>query len=180
MHVDFDQFDDELQSMRELMDEGHIALRETNLRVTIDSLNLKKAVVVNIGTTMRKCIDTMAARHFGCLLIVDGDKLVGIFTERDALLRIAGQGYDLEKEKIDEFMTRDPTSMKVSDTIEKALRLMNDGGYRHVAVVDDTGRPVSVLSVKDIISYIIEFFPQDVLNLPPHPIRVGTRHRHGA
>ncbi len=179
VHIDFDQFDDELATMEELMREGQIALNETALHATIGSLNLKKAVSVLSGTSLKRCLDTMVARHFGCLLITKDGTLAGIFTERDALLKIAGQEIDLAKESIDDFMTPNPATLKTSDTIEDALRLTDKRGHRHVAVVDGDDRPLAVLSVKDIVSFIVEFFPQDILNLPPHPIRVGTRDRHG-
>ena len=108
VQIDFDQFDDELQIMRELMDEGKIALSDESLNVPLKSLSLKKAVVVEVGSSMQQCVDVMLARHFGCLLVVDRESLRGIFTERDILMKIAAQDVDLNKEKIDDFMTPDP------------------------------------------------------------------------
>jgi len=67
----------------------------------------------------------------------------------------------------------------MEDTIETALRLMVKGGYRHICIVDEKDHPLSLVSIKDIVSFIVEFFPQDVLNLPPHPIRIGTKNREG-
>lgn len=179
VQIDFDQFDDELQIMRELMDEGKIALSDESLNVPLKSLGLKKAVVVEVGSSMQQCVDVMLARHFGCLLVVDRESLRGIFTERDVLMKIAAQDVDLKKEKIDDFMTPDPASFKMEDSIEMALRHMDKGGYRHAAIVDDSNKPLAVISVRDLVSFICEFFPQDVLNLPPHPIRVGTKNQYG-
>jgi len=178
--IDFDQFDDEMQTMHELMDECQIALSDDTLGVPISTLALKPAVVVPLGTSMQQCIGTMVARHFGCLLIVDQDKICGIFTERDALLRVAGQRKEYKTLLIDEFMTRDPATLQMHDTIESALLIMNQGGYRHIAIVREDNLPIAVLSVKDIVGYLIDFFPQDVLNLPPHPIRIGTKNQYGA
>lgn len=180
VYVNFDQFDDELQRMNELIDGGKIALTDESLKISIEALNLRKAVTVALGTSMQDCLNVMAARHIGCLLVVDGKKLSGIFTERDVLLKIAGQDLTLAQEKIDDFMTPNPVAFKATDTIEMALRQMHKGAYRHVAVVNGGYEPIAVLSVRDIVDYIIEFFPQDVLNLPPHPIRIGAKAQYGA
>lgn len=179
VHIDFDKFDDELQRMHELMDEGKIALSDDSLKVPLQLLHLKKAVVVEVETPMRECIDRMLARHIGCLLVVDKKKLRGIFTERDVLMKIAGQAVDLEKEVIDDFMTPDPASFKMEDTIETALRNMDIGGYRHAAIVDANDEPLAVISVRDFVSFVCEYFPEDVLNLPPRPIRMGTKNQYG-
>lgn len=177
--MEFDEFDDELQTMRELMEREEISLRDEDFEVPIESLQLRRAVVVESGTTVKKCLEKMLARHFGCLLVVKDKQLRGIFTERDVLMKIAGKDLDLGKSVIDEFMTSNPASKKRSDSILSALRLMNEGGYRHIAIVDDRNCPQSVLSIRDVINYMVEFFPQDVLNLPPHPIRIGTKNREG-
>ncbi|NIV96982.1 CBS domain-containing protein [candidate division KSB1 bacterium] len=177
--VDFDVFDDELKSIEEIMEREEIALSDEDLDAPIQSLPLKKAVVVETGISVKKCIEKMLARKFGCLLIVKNEELRGIFTERDALMKIAGKRLDLAKVKIDDYMTPDPAHIKMNDSILSALRVMDKGSYRHIAIVDDKKRPVSVLSIKDIVTYIAEFFPQDVLNLPPHPIRIGTKNREG-
>ncbi len=178
--IDFDQFDDELRTMQELMEESSTTLSDETLRVPISTLSLRPAVVAKSGTSVAKCVATMVARHFGCLLIVDEDKLVGIFTERDALMQVAGKEKDWAAIRIDELMSPNPAALYMHDTIETALVTMNRGPYRHIAITRQGGQPISVLSVRDIVGYLVDFFPQDILNLPPHPIRVGTKNRHGA
>ena len=177
--LDFQEFDDELRSMEELMEETKTILSDESLKVPLKSLNLKRAVVVEVGTSIKKCIEKMQARHFGCLLVVKDTQYCGIFTERDVLLKVAGTDHDLETSKIDDFMTPDPVQLEMEDTIETALRLMVKGGYRHICIVDERDHPLSLVSIKNIVSFIVEFFPQDVLNLPPHPIRMGTKNREG-
>lgn len=177
--LDFQEFDDELQSMEEGINEAKTTLSNKSLQVPLKSLHLKKAVVIEAGTSIKKCIDKMLARHIGCLLVIKDHKYCGIFTERDVLLKVAGTELDLETSKIDDVMTADPVQLEMEDTIETALRLMVKGGYRHICIVDENDHPLSVISIKDIVGYIVEFFPQDVLNLPPHPIRFGTKNREG-
>ncbi len=177
--VDFDQFDDELQSMQELMEEEEIALRDEDLQIPIRALNLKPAVVLEAGSSVKAAIETMLARRFGCMLVVKEGRVCGIFTERDVLTKIAGEKIDLDRAQIDDYMTPDPARRRMNDSVLSALKLMAEGGYRHIAIVDEADRPLAVLSIKDIVHYIVEFFPQDVLNLPPHPIRIGTKNREG-
>ena len=177
--VEFDHLYDELQTTREIMESADISLSDKDLETPIDSLNLKKAVVVELGTPVKKCIEKLLARHFGCLLVVKDEKLVGIFTERDVLMKIAGDSRDLNQLRIDEFMTPNPAKIRMTDSVMSALKVMNRGGYRHLAIVDQENHPQAVLSIKDIVNYLVEFFPQDVLNLPPHPIRIGTKNREG-
>jgi len=174
-----DKFDDEFQIMQQLMQENKIALRDSDLLKPITTLNLKTAVTVKAGTPMRQCIDLALARRIGCLVVVCDGKLCGIITERDLLLKVAGQQVDLDKQPVDDFMTSDPVPITQNGTIKDALNLMYTGRYRHVTVVNEDNEPVNVVSMKDIVSYIVDFFPQDVLNLPPHPIRIGVKHREG-
>lgn len=179
VEIELREFDDELQNMEELMREAAIALTDESLKVPLTRLKLRPALVVDAGTPIKNCIEKMVARHIGCLLVVKEGTYHGIFTERDVLLKIAGEDIDLESATIDDFMSREPISLKIDDSVEKALRLMVERGYRHVCITDANDKPVSLVSIKDIVGFIVEFFPQDILNLPPHPIRVGTKDQYG-
>ncbi len=177
--LEFDEFDDELRNMQEMMDKAEISFDDESLAVPLKKLPLKSAIVVEVGASIGKCIELMLSHEIGCLLVIKNKKLVGIFTERDVLLKIAGEGYTLSKIKIDDFMTPDPEFLSIDDSIVAALKLMHNGGYRHIVIVDEKNEPVAVVSIKDIVSYIVEYFPQEILNLPPHPIRIGTKNREG-
>jgi CBS domain-containing protein len=67
------------------------------------------------------------------------------------------------------YMTPDPRTIHPKATVGAAVRCMEEGGYRHLPVLDDSGRPVGVLSVKRIVHYLVEHFPSTVYNLPPDP-----------
>jgi len=73
-------------------------------------------------------------------------------------------------------MTPDPEVLGLADPIAYALNKMSVGGFRHIPLVDATGRPVGIVSVKDIVDYIVDFFPNDVLTVPPEPSQ-GERWR---
>ena len=95
--------------------------------------------------------------------------MVGIFTERDILTKLVGTGYDPARVQVDGVMTRNPETLTPDDPIAYAMQIMSVGGFRHVPLVDADQRPVDILSVKDIVDYVVEHFPREILNIPPEP-----------
>jgi len=109
----------------------------------------------------------MGENDFGCILVNDGDDLVGIFTERDVLIKISIADVD-ESKAVDEFMTKDPVTMNLNDKISEAVGKMSAHGYRHLPIMDqDEGNCVGILTAKIIIGYVVEYLPEQVYNLPP-------------
>jgi CBS domain-containing protein len=118
--------------------------------------------------SVRDAVHMMREHRIGCLLVVEGDRLAGIITERDLLLKLEpGDG----GRTVRELMTPDPEVLTLDDPIVYALNKMSVGGFRHVPLVDAARRPVGIVSVKDIIDYIVDFFAKDVLTVPPDPAR---------
>jgi len=142
------------------------------LHEAIRTLELKPAIAVPLDATLAHAVATLQAEHIGCVLVTGaGGGLVGIFTERDLLTKVAGQPLDWAREQVSRFMTPGPETLRPGDPIAWALNCMHLGGYRHVPLTDEGGRPVGVVSVKDIVDLIVELFPAAVLNLPPSPRR---------
>jgi len=116
-------------------------------------------------------MQAMQQRHRGCILITeDGSlrsRLTGIFTERDILLRVIDSGRNPAIVPLGDVMTRDPESLPFDARIAWALNMMAVGGYRHLPVTDAQGWPTAVLAVRDIVEFLVESFPAEVLNLPP-------------
>jgi len=136
----------------------------------ISSLKLGPAITVPLEATLQQTVEVMQNRHLGCMLVVDSNGVLkGIFTERDLLTKVAGRKLDWTSTAVSEFMTADPESLQSGDGIAWALNLMCIGGYRHVPLTDDDGRPTGVVSVKDIVEFIVDLFPDEILNLPPDP-----------
>jgi CBS domain-containing protein len=125
-------------------------------------------LAVPTGTTLDTAIATLQNGRAECLLITDRDLLVGILTERDILLKVLGQDIDL-KAPVDTFMTSRPDTLTPEDTVGEALALMDRGGFRHVPLVDGRGHPAGVLRQHDVLAYLAEAFPEEILNLPPRP-----------
>ena len=103
----------------------------------------------------------------------------GIFTERDLLNRVAGKRLDWGSCRVADYMTRGPETLRPDDRIAWALNLMHLGGYRHVPLTDLEGKPIGIVSVKNIVEFIVDLFPASVLNLPPDPHRVPSSYTEG-
>jgi CBS domain-containing protein len=121
---------------------------------------------VSPGDPAGKAMETMAAKNIGAVLVVEDGRVVGIFSERDALRKGLWKGG--ADRPIREFMTKDPDCLTPEDTIAMAMNRMGVGGYRHVPLVDSQRRPVGMLVMRDVVRYIVGFFPVVALNLPPH------------
>ena len=102
------------------------------------------------------------------LLIKDGERLVGILTERDVLTRVFGAGADFGRPVAD-FMTADPNTLPADASLLEAMQAMERGHYRNVPLIDDQGELAGLLRQQDLLEYIAEAFPQEILNLPPRP-----------
>jgi CBS domain-containing protein len=143
-----------------------------NLRVeSVSRLGLSPPRAVTPAQSVAEAVALMRRDNSGCLLVCAEDRLVGIFTERDLLRRVLATGRPLST-RLADCMTPDPVVVSPSAPISTALRLMEEGGYRHLPVIDETGRPVGVLSVKRIVHYLAEHFPAIVYNQPPDPSTV--------
>lgn len=119
----------------------------------VGKLCKRKPIVVRPGSTLAEAFKAMLGTGIGALLVVDdGGKLVGIFSERDLLtkLPLAGAYQDL---KVEGFMTAQPETVTADDTLAFALHKMDVGGYRHMPVVRD-GKPEGVVSVRDMLRHI--------------------------
>lgn len=150
------------------------------LRESIAVLQPANPVCAETGSTVAQVIREMQEHRIGCVLIVDGGKLVGIFTERDVLRSVVGASFDPESTPVDRLMTANPEALHPTDDIVFALNKMSLGGFRHVPLVDEEHRPVGVISVKDIVDYIVECFSHEVLNVPPEPGRDVAKEPDGA
>jgi CBS domain-containing protein len=115
-----------------------------------------------------EAVRLMRQHQVGCLLVCNGDTLLGIFTERDLLRRVLAAGQPLTL-PVAQCMTPNPVIVSPTAPISAAVRLMEEGGYRHLPVLGRDGKPVGVLSVKRIVHYLVEHYPITVYNLPPDP-----------
>jgi len=120
----------------------------------------------------------MRKHRVGCLLVCDAGRLIGILTERDIMRRVIALGLPLTT-SVAACMTPEPVTVSSKEPIRAAIERMEQGGYRHLPVLDEQQRLVGVLSIKRIVHYLVEHFPSLVYNLPPRSGN-GIRKREGA
>lgn len=146
-----------------------------NLKIEcISRLNPQPPLQLGPQQTVGEAVRLMQQKGSGCLLVCEGERLVGIFTENDLLRRVLAPRLPLTT-PLAACMTPDPITVQPRDSISAAVRKMQKGGYRRLPVVDEAGCAVGILSVKQIVHYIVEHFPTTVYNVPPDPDRVQER-----
>jgi CBS domain-containing protein len=101
--------------------------------------------------TVRAASRLMAEKRIGALLIVEGQTITGIFTERDVLTKVLAPARDPDTTRLSEVMVAGPLTIRDSKPLAHALQMMAEGGFRHVPVVDDAGVPVGMVSARDAL-----------------------------
>jgi CBS domain-containing protein len=135
-----------------------VGLRRHIMRDPIKRVGPLKPLVAAPTTTIWDAIRIMREGHHGSVLVVDraaGEQLVGIFTERDVLLRVWGSGLDINTTPVSRVMTPNPVVLGEDDILAYAIHLMAVRGFRHIPIVR-ADRPVGFVSVRGILRYIAE------------------------
>jgi CBS domain-containing protein len=108
----------------------------------------RSVLAVDPSTTVAEAATVMGERRAGSALVMEGDRLLGIFTERD-IVKALGQHFDAAGHPVSEWMTSEPMTVPPDTQAEEALRTMLDRGFRHLPVV--TGEQVvGVVSMRDL------------------------------
>ncbi len=125
------------------------------LKDRIQSLEPKVPYTVSGDAPIGKVLQQMVAESIGCVMIVEGDQLKGIFSERDALTRLNAEVLQFAERPIRSVMTPDPVTLEARDRIAFALHKMHVGGYRHLPILTK-GKLTGVISIRDILNYLSE------------------------
>jgi CBS domain-containing protein len=132
---------------------AHDRVERSLMDDTVGLLRPRAAVTLPAGATVGQAIQTMLANDIGALPVVDeAGRLLGIFSERDLLTRVAGIA-DYAGRVVRDFMTVNPEVVRETDTLAFVLYQMDGGGYRHLPVVRE-GRVVGMISVRDMLRHI--------------------------
>lgn len=115
---------------------------------------IRHLVTVGPDASLRSAAGAMTDRNVGCAIVVENEDVCGIITERDLLRAISG-GHRMDESKVREHMTPDVVSGQPGWEVLKAIKTMNDGGFRHLLVMDLDG-PVGVVSLKDLMAAVVE------------------------
>jgi CBS domain-containing protein len=159
-----------------------IAVSSLDFQLSLESEGVGSAypdqpLAANADETVGNVMQLLRAQRTGAVLLCDGPKLVGIFTERDALKQMAS-GADLSA-PVRTVMSSPPATVASSSTVGDAIRIMAEGAYRHLPIVDQDQHPKGVLAVHGIVHYLVDHFPETVYNLPPDS-KAAQQSREGA
>ncbi len=119
----------------------------------LDDLGAPPPLTVGPDTLVSDAVRQMRERDVDCVLVTVDDRLVGIFTDRDAVVKTAGQ--KLDTFAVRDFMTADPVVLRHDDPIAIAIHKMAVGGFRHIPIIED-GRPTGVVTARDVFHHLAE------------------------
>lgn len=118
-------------------------------RHMLDIIHDQNPVTLRHDKSVKEACELMRERRIGAILVVDDkERLIGIFTGRDAVCRVLAEGRDSGNTSLQNVMTSSPVCMAPGKTALEALHLMQDGGYRHVPVIDGD-RVIGIVSKGD-------------------------------
>lgn len=113
-----------------------------------------RVVAIGPSSTVRAAVDRMNEERIGCLVVLEDEKPVGVFTERDVLVRVVAVGADPESITVREVMTPRPIAIRSSTTVEEAMMVVTERRCRHLPVVAD-GRLVGLISIGDLTRWTV-------------------------
>jgi len=145
------------------------SLAEEKLKV----LSRHDPLTVMPGTSLASCVERIQGAGTGDSVFVTedgeiGGKLLGVLTERDIFAKLVDADADLSR-PVEAVMVAHPWTLHLDEPISHALELMQGGKYRNVPLVDGDGNLVGVVRPVDVLKYLAEAFPEELLNLPPRP-----------
>lgn len=141
------------------------AIRGEFLSRPLGKLPRRPLLAMPESASIADVIAALNEKGVGAAAILRENTLVGIFTERDVLSKVAGK-MDLAQ-SVSTVMTRSPDTLPSEATVAYALRKMSEEGYRHIPIVDG-GKVSGMVAVRDIVRWLVDLFPEAV-NLPPDP-----------
>jgi CBS domain-containing protein len=133
-------------------------------------LSRREPLAVRPGTSLQTCLDLIRQTGMADSVFVtdEAGHLLGVLTERDIFARLVGPTADLAQ-PVEALMIDHPFTLHLDEPIGHAVELMQTGRYRNVPLIDDDSVLVGVVRPVDILKYLAEAFPEELLNLPPRP-----------
>ncbi|MFA7429148.1 MAG: CBS domain-containing protein [Rhodospirillaceae bacterium] len=131
-------------------------------KIVPDLVHDQTIVGVSPTATVAEVATMMADRRIAAVIVTEGSRLAGIVTERDMTARVVAAGRDPSTTAVSAIMTANPDTISPDQPPVEALRMMADRGYRHLPVVDDAGKVVAMISVRDLYTFIRAELERDV------------------
>ncbi len=169
-----EEYGDEYLTVGEEREHPRITVDEGIFNNRIRDLHHHSPLCMQRTGNLADAVRLMQEHSVGALMIQEGEALVGILSERDILRKVLGKQVNLTQAPVAQYMTPDPEVVIPDDTIGRAIFIMQQGGFRHLPVVDEKHRPLGIVSVKDILEYFVGFFAHALLTRPPKARRQYT------
>jgi CBS domain-containing protein len=137
---------------------GVYFMRSRDKRQTpLNEIFKKGEAIHSVGpdTLVTECVRLMTASKIGALIVMDGERLIGIFTERDALNKVLAGGLDPRNTKVSAVMTKDPYCIPPTTTVDDAMKLISKRRFRHLPIVDN-GKVLAVVSSGDLTHWLVQ------------------------
>ncbi len=141
----------------------------------VTAINFREPARANEDTPLIEVVGRMRELRRGAAVVEKDGQIVGIFTEHDLMLRVDHSSQDWHQKPVREVMTAEVIMVSSKDTLSIAVKKMQDGVFRHLPVDRGPGQPVALISIRDILAYIAEHFPDEFINLPPDPAHEAHR-----
>ncbi len=117
------------------------------------------------SASVYSAIEKMADKRIGALLVIDDGRLVGILSERDYARKVILKGRSSKDTPVREIMTPSPITIAPDTSVDEAMRMMTDNRFRHLPVIDADGNLVGVLSIGDVVNWIVSSHEQAIEQL---------------
>ena len=117
----------------------------------LHEVNVGEPDILDASADVDEAVQVMHTKGSDCVLVVQNGRLVGIFTDRDAVLKVAGR--PAQRQPLADLMTRDPVVLRHDDTIAVAINKMAVGGFRHIPIVEGD-RPVGLVAARDVFRHL--------------------------
>jgi CBS domain-containing protein len=127
-----------------------------DLDMVLGSIRCSRATTIPSSATLGEAIAAVSADVTGAVLVIEADRIAGVFTERDILGKAAGPGAPLDA-PVTRFMTPDPVVLREDDTIAMALNKMGNGGFRHIPLVRD-GKAIGMVTSRDVLQWLMSCY----------------------
>lgn len=171
---------DEWTTMMERDRESGIVLKRDLIEAPLSALNPSAVKCLYDTASVHDVVLMMQENKFGSVVIINhANKLVGIITERDILMKVVGKIKNKKRTNVKHVMTHNPIALKHSDKLVFVMHNMYSGGFRHVPVVNDNDEVIGMISIKDVMSYILDAFAHEINNVTCLPFR-GVSERESA
>lgn len=133
-----------------------------NRKLIPDVVDHQELVMLPPDTPVREAVKVMAERRIAAILVTEGNRLLGIFTERDVTARVVAQGRNPDTTTLADAMTADPDTLGPDAKAIEALQLMEDRRYRHLPVVGADGAVLGIVSIRDLFSVVRQALEEEI------------------